>query len=61
MTVLSLPWRVARPRRRPAAIRIPRTARPPRRTYPDSFFAAPAHVEDDIRRMTRRGSSASPV
>jgi hypothetical protein len=61
MTVLSRQWRVARPRRRTAAIRTPPAARPPRRTYPDSFFADPALVEDDIRRMTRRGSSARPV
>ena len=61
MMVLSRQWRAARPRRRTAAIRTSRTARPARRTYPDSFFADPALVEDDIRRMTRRGSSARPV
>jgi hypothetical protein len=61
MTVLSRQWRVARPRRRTALIRAARTVRPPRRTYPDSFFADPSLVEDDVRRMTRRGSSARPV
>lgn len=64
MTVLSRPWRVAgpwrmaRPRRRTAAIRTARGAQPPRRVYPDSFFADPALVEDDTRRMTRRGAPA---
>jgi hypothetical protein len=61
MTVLSRQWRAARPRRQTAAIRISSAVRPPRRTYPDSFFADPALVEDDARRMTRRGSSARPV
>jgi hypothetical protein len=56
MTVLSRQWRAARPRRRTAAIRISRSAVSERRTYPDSFFADPALVEDDARRMTRRGS-----
>jgi hypothetical protein len=61
MTVLSRQRRAARPRRRTAAIRISRTAVPERRAYPDSFFADPALVEDDARRMARRGSSARPV
>jgi hypothetical protein len=61
MTVLSRQWRVARPRRRIAVIRTSRTVRPPRRTYRDTFFADPAVVEDDARRMTRRGSSASSL
>jgi hypothetical protein len=62
MTVLSLRWLLAWPRRRaaarpPAAIvtRRLRSARHPappgRRTYRDSFFADPAAVEDDSRRM----------
>ncbi|MGH3230070.1 MAG: hypothetical protein ACRDOA_16105 [Streptosporangiaceae bacterium] len=65
MTVLSWPWRMARPRRRTAATRrlgaARRRARPARRTYPDPFFADPAVVEDDARRLARRGSSARPV
>jgi hypothetical protein len=70
MMVLSRQWRAARPRRRTAAarprrrtaaIRTSHAARPPRRTYPDSFFADPALVEDDARRMTQRGTSARPV
>jgi hypothetical protein len=64
MTVLSLQWLLGRPRR-PAA--VPRSWRPAmvtrrlgsarrpvppeRRAYPDSFFADPAAVEDDSRRM----------
>jgi hypothetical protein len=64
MTVLSLRWLLSRPRppaavtrsRRPAKVirrlgsarrRVP----PERRTYPDSFFADPAAVEDDSLRM----------
>jgi len=58
MTVLSWPWRVARPRRRTTAIRISRTAVPERRTYPDAFFADPALVEDDARRLGRRRDPA---
>jgi hypothetical protein len=79
MTVLSLRWLLARPRRRaivtrsrwPAIVtrfRWPaivarhrgparRPAPPGRRAYPDLFFADPAAVEDDSRRMrhgTRR-------
>jgi len=49
MTVLSLQWLLTRPRHRPAPRR--RTAPPRRRTYPDVFFADPAAVEDDSRRM----------
>ena len=72
MTVLSLRWLLARPRRRaivtrsrwPAIMtrhRSParRPAPPERRVYPDLFFADPAAVEDDSRRMrpgTRRRS-----
>jgi hypothetical protein len=68
MTVLSLRWLLARPRRRaivtrswwPAIVtrhRGParRAAPPGRRTYPDLFFADPAAVEDDSRRM-RQGT-----
>jgi hypothetical protein len=58
MTVLSLQWLAARPRRRPTVIRTSRTARHERRTYRDSFFADPAVVEDDFRRMRRRGAPA---
>jgi hypothetical protein len=53
MTVLSLRWLAARPRRRPAVIRHLSAARRARRTYRDSFFADPAVVEDDARRMRR--------
>ena len=66
MTVLSLQWLLARARR-PATMtrsRWPATvtrhlgpARRPARTkrhvYADPFFADPAAVEDDSRRMTR--------
>jgi hypothetical protein len=68
MTVLSLRWLLAWPRRRaivtrsrwPAIVtrsRGParRPAPPERRTYPDLFFADPAAVEDDSRRM-RQGT-----
>jgi hypothetical protein len=58
MTVLSLQWLVARPRRRTAVIRNSSTARRPRRTYRDSFFADPAAVEDDSIRMRRRDALA---
>lgn len=64
MTVLSLQWLLARPRRpvavirsrRPAILtRHPMPARGPeplgRRTHPDPFFADPVTVEDDSRRM----------
>ena len=54
MTVLSLQWLAARPRRRTAVIRNSRAARRPRRIYRDSFFADPAAVEDDSVRMRRR-------
>ena len=68
MTVLSLQWLVARPRRRAAVIRHvsparrraavirhPGPVRRQRRTYRDSFFADPAAVEDDSRRMMPPG------
>jgi len=68
MTVLSLQWLVARPRRRAALIRTSSPARRPgaarhlplprhreRHTYRDSFFADPAAVEDDSRRMMPPG------
>jgi len=65
MTVLSRPWRVARlrrvarPRRRAALPRhldpARRPARAGRRGYSDPFFADPAAVEDDTRRMTPAG------
>ena len=62
MTVLSLQWLLAWPRRRAAATRpsalvtrhlgcVRQPALPARRTYRDSFFADPAAVEDDSRRM----------
>jgi hypothetical protein len=62
MTVLSRQWRVARPRRRTA---LPRNLDPARRSagtkrhvYRDPFFADPAVVEDDFRRMTRPAAAA---
>jgi len=82
MTVLSLRWLLARPRRRaivtrsrrPAIVtrfRRPaivtrhrgparRPAPPERPTYPDLFFADPAAVEDDSRRM-RHGTPPAPT
>jgi hypothetical protein len=64
MTVLSLQSLLARPRRHAIVTRSRRPAimarhlavarhpvRSERRTYPDSFFADPAAVEDDSRRM----------
>jgi hypothetical protein len=64
MTVLSLRWLLARPRRRAIVTRsrwpaimarhrgpVRRPVPPERRTYPDLFFADPAAVEDDSRRM----------
>ena len=68
MTVLSIQWLPARPRRPAVLTRsrrsVPlkrrtarlkrRTARLERRTYPDVFFADPVAVEDDSRRMLRR-------
>ena len=61
MTVLSIQWLSARPRRPAVLTRSRRTARlerrsarPERRTYPDLFFADPVAVEDDSRRMLRR-------
>ena len=73
MTVLSLQWLLARPRR-PAAMTRSRwpaivtrhlsPARGPvppgRRTYPDLFFADPAAVEDDSRRMRHGTHRAVP-
>ena len=68
MTVLSLQLRVARlrrvarPRCRAALPRHLDPARRPARTkrhvYPDLFFADPAAVEDDSRRMTRPAAAA---
>ncbi len=70
MIILSLMWLLARPRRPAAVTRSRRGATVTRRlgparcrgaverrTYPDSFFADPAAVEDDYRRM-RRGTRA---
>ena len=61
MTVLSIQWLLARPRRPAAQTRsrrslpLERRSLPPeRRTYPDVFFADPVAVEDDSRRMLRR-------
>jgi hypothetical protein len=52
MTVLSLPWRrAALPRHLDPARRPARTKR---HVYPDLFFADPAAVEDDSRRMNRQ-------
>ena len=56
MTVLLLQWPAARPRRWATVLRNSRTARRKRRTYRDSFFADPAAVEDDARRMRRDGA-----
>jgi hypothetical protein len=57
MTVLPLHRLAAWPRRRTALPRHLRPARRPPRTkrpgYHDPFFADPAAVEDDSRRMTR--------
>ena len=58
MTVLSLQWLAARPRRRFAVIRNSGKVRRERRAYRDSFFADPAAVEDDYRRMRRDGARA---
>jgi hypothetical protein len=48
--------------RRAATTRDPAIARPPvppaRRGYRDPFFADPAVVEDDYRRMRRRSSTS---
>jgi len=61
MTVLSIQWLLARPRRPAVLTRsrrsVPlerRTALHERHTYPDLFFADPVAVEDDSRRMLRR-------
>jgi hypothetical protein len=70
MTVLSLQWRAALPRRAARPRRWTAIARRlgavhyrprPGRPYRDSFFADPALVEDDARRMSRPGDSARPV
>ena len=58
MTVMSLQWLAARPRRRAAVIRNSGKARRERHTYRDSFFADPAAVEDDARRMRHGGAPA---
>jgi hypothetical protein len=62
MTVLSRQWRVARSRRRTALPRHLDPARRPagtkRHVYCDPFFADPAIVEDDFRRMTRPAAAA---
>ena len=72
MTVLSLQWLLARPRRAivtrsrwPAIVtRHPGPARCPvpaeRRTHPDLFFADPVAVEDDSRRMRHGTPPAIP-
>ena len=64
MTVLSLQWLLARPRRRGVVTRRLGSARgpvpPERRTYPDLFFADPAAVEDDSRRMRHGTNRAAP-
>jgi hypothetical protein len=54
MTVLSIQWLPARPRRPAVLTRSRRTVPLKRRTYPDLFFADPVAVEDDSRRMLRR-------
>jgi hypothetical protein len=63
MTVLSFRQFVARPRWRAivirnSVIRTPSATRRERRAYRDSFFADPAVVEDDARRMTHGGTPA---
>jgi hypothetical protein len=62
MTVLSRQRRVARLRRRAALPRHLDPARRPaatkRHVYCDPFFADPAIVEDDSRRMTRPAAAA---
>jgi hypothetical protein len=73
MTVLSLQWLLARPRRRAIVTRSrwpaimtrhlnpARCPVPPeRRTYPDFFFADPVAVEDDSRRMQHGTPPAIP-
>jgi hypothetical protein len=51
MTVLSFRRLAARPRRRAALPRHLRPARTKRPAYHDPFFADPAAVEDDARRL----------
>jgi len=62
MTVMSWHWRLARPRRRTALPRHLDPARlpmpPGRPAYRDPLFADPALVEDDTRRLARRGDPA---
>jgi hypothetical protein len=55
MTVLSLQRRMALQRR---VARLRRVARTKRHVYCDPFFADPAIVEDDSRRMTRPAAAA---
>ena len=58
MTILSFQRLAAWPRRRAALPRhLRRPARRPRPAYHDPFFADPAAVEDDARRL----GSARPV
>jgi hypothetical protein len=69
MTVLSLRWLLARPRR-PAAVTRSRwlaivtrrrgPALPARHRYADMFFADPAAVEDDSRRMRHGAPTPRP-
>ena len=54
MTVLSRPRRVALQR----VARLRRVARTKWHVYCDPFFADPATVEDDSRRMTRPAAAA---
>jgi hypothetical protein len=62
MTVLPLHRLAAWPRRRAALPRHLRAARRPARPpYHDPFFADPAAVEDDSRRLGRPGSSARSI
>jgi hypothetical protein len=56
MTAISLRRFAARPLRRAAVTRNSGTARRERRTYRDLFFADPAAVEDDSRRMGPRAA-----
>ena len=54
MTVRSIQWLLAWPRRPAALTRSRRPAPLKRRTYPDLLFADPGAVEDDSLRMLRR-------
>jgi hypothetical protein len=73
MTVLSLQWLLARARRPATMARsrwsaivtrhlapARRPVPPGRRAYPDLFFADPAAVEDDSRRMRHGTNRAAP-